>query len=69
MTRPYEKNHHKIKYVRAARKSGLLGQRGAQTELARILGVSKQYVGYLLRVIEAEGSAEELSKQGSKHGS
>ena len=59
MTRPFEENHIKIKYVRAAERSGILERRGAQSELARMLGVSRQYVGYLRRVVRSEGSGEQ----------
>ena len=59
----YRTNHHygnKDKYAKCvlvAQQSGLLEQRGAKAELARILGVSRQYVNRLLR--EAEGTADD----------
>lgn len=52
----------KIKYTRcvlAAQQSGLLERRGAKAELARILGVSRQYVNRLLKEIEAEGTVDD----------
>ena len=61
--------HDKIKYVRIAKSAGLLEQKGAKTELARILGVSKQYLGYLLKTIEAEGSAASIIQEAHEDGS
>jgi hypothetical protein len=44
---------------------GLLEQYGAKAELARILGVTRQYVNNTLRRIEAKGTAchSELSAE------
>jgi len=56
--RPHTQIHDRIRYVRVAQRSGLLQQRGAKAELARILGVSTQYISYLLRRIAEEGASE-----------
>lgn len=43
--------------VIAISERGLLDRRGAKAELARILGVSRQYVNIVVRKIEARDSA------------
>jgi len=67
--RPHTQIHDRIRYVRAAQRSGLLRQRGAKAELARILGVSTQYISYLLRRIAEEGASENSATGvGGEHG-
>ncbi len=46
-----------VKYVQIIHHQGLLQRHGAQAELARILGVSRQYVNHVVKQVMAEGTA------------
>jgi hypothetical protein len=60
MSRPIGSGEYKnLNRVRIVYQRGLLNSRGAQAELARILGVNRQYINELVRKVKAEGSALE----------
>src|SRR3989304_5560329 len=64
MSRPQKPDTpiNKIKYVRVAYYSGLLESRGAQAELGRMLGVTRQYINALTRQVAAEGVPAQIAR-------
>lgn len=46
------------RYVRVLYSRGMLEQRGAKAELARIMHVSRGYITQLVQYVEAQGSAD-----------
>lgn len=52
--RPVTTRH--LEYVRIVYHKGLFEQKGAQSELARMFGVSRQYIYQLIQRVKTEGS-------------
>ena len=64
MVREYHKDTNIERRVRIVYERGLLKRYGAQSELARIIGTSRQRITQVVRKIEAEGSVNRNSQHG-----